>query len=124
MQQNHLLTRYRSLKTSAAQWHWHWQGSHPPSFFFFLPESFKSMWDFWQQDVSHPLQYGDVWEAGGALEPWESVAGALPSFFGGSLGRTLAADITSSTAAGLATRASGGLHGDEPDAHFLGVMQG
>ena len=34
------------------------------------------------------------------------------------------AAIASSTAAGLAARASGGLLGDEPDAHFLVVMQG
>ena len=39
-------------------------------------------------DVSRPLQHGDVWEAGGVLEPWDSVVGALPSFLGVALGET------------------------------------
>ena len=47
------------------------------SFFFSPEESFESLWD-----VSHPLWHGDVCKAGGALEPWESVAGALLSFLG------------------------------------------
>ena len=34
------------------------------------------------------------------------------------------AAIASDTAAGLAIQVSGGLPGDEPDAHFLVVMQG
>ena len=52
------------------------------SFFFLLrDESFKSLWDLWWQDVSHPLWRGGICEAGGALEPWESAVGALESFF-------------------------------------------
>ena len=51
-------------------------------FFFFVPESFDFLWDLWQLEVSRPLRHGDVWEAVGPLEPWESVAGALPSFLG------------------------------------------
>ena len=52
-------------------------------FFFFLSpdESFKSLWDLWWWDISHPLQRGSICEAGGVLEPWESVAGALEPFF-------------------------------------------
>ena len=49
-------------------------------FFFFQSESF--LWDLWQQEVSCSLWHGDGWDAGGALEPWESVVGALPSFLG------------------------------------------
>ena len=54
------------------------------SFFFFLSpdESFESLWDLWQGDVSHPLQRGNVCEEGRVLEPWESVAGAFGSFLG------------------------------------------
>ena len=52
------------------------------AFFFFSPEeSFESLWDLWQWDVSHPLQHGDVCEAGRVLEPWESVVEALESLF-------------------------------------------
>ena len=50
------------------------------SFFFFSPKSFEFLWDFWWWEVSRPLRRGDVWEAVGVLEPWESVVGALPSF--------------------------------------------
>ena len=46
---------------------------------FFPPESF--LLDLWWPEVSCPLQRGDGWEAGGTIEPWESVVGALPSFF-------------------------------------------
>ena len=49
-------------------------------FFFFPSKSF--LWDLWWWDISHLLRCGDGWEAGGALEPWESVVGALPSFLG------------------------------------------
>ena len=41
----------------------------------------------------------------------------------GSLGRTPMATIAPSATAGLATRASSRLLGDEPNAHFLVVMQ-
>ena len=57
------------------------------------------------------------------LEPWESVVGALESFWGGP-GRTAVAAVTPSTAAGLAIRGCGRFFGDKPDAHLLVFMQG
>ena len=65
-------------------WSSAWQCSPPSSscFFFLLrDESSESLWDSSWWDVSCPLWHGIVCEAGWALEPWESVAGALESFF-------------------------------------------
>ena len=52
-------------------------------FFFLLPDKsfLESLWGLWWRDVSHPLQHGVICKAVGALEPWESAAGALESFF-------------------------------------------
>ena len=49
---------------------------------------------------------------------------SLGVLLGGSLGRTAAAAIAPSAAAGLAIRACGELLGNEPNAHLLVVMQG
>ena len=66
-------------------------------FFFFLPESF--LWDLWWREVSHPLWWGDGWEAG--TQALGISGGSLAILFGGGLGRASMAAITSTTA-GLA----------------------
>ena len=96
------------------------------SFFFFLlpDESFESLWDLWQWEVSLPLQHGDVCEAGGVLEPCESVAGALESFLGVALVGPLWLPSPPPLLWGLPSEPAAGLLGDEPNAHLLVVMQG